>query len=201
MPPIRENGTTRGWRSSCASATRAKPWSGSVKEAESSVAMGGDADTRETMPEMRSRYPRNRLIPILVALVAAATAGTATASRLPSRSESAAIASSVKFFLADWYYAGTSPPAIRVSGIRISSPSPNWALVVVSAPAAHGRPAIQRTELLVWHATGSPNVPDASGRLSRRRWVVVTPRLSMEYSWCGVPPIAVSRDLAVNLGC
>ena len=122
------------------------------------------------------------------------------AARQPTPSEGRAIRSTVEGFVAGWYYATYSPVRVKVSGIRVSTADRDWAMATIAAPAGYGRPALDDV-LLLWHAPGSPELLGPSGRGTGRAWVVVSGRVSMEYSWCGIPPAAVARDLNGNLGC
>lgn len=136
------------------------------------------------------------LLAMLGALVLAHAAG---ASRAPTSSEKTAIARAAQSFFTGWYYGSTSPIRVRVSHVRISTADPNWASASVSGPAAKGRPALAGPgSILLWHAPGGPG--ERAGALTRS-WVVVSPRYTGEYAWCGIAPTRVTVDLGANYGC
>jgi hypothetical protein len=126
-------------------------------------------------------------------------ASVAGASRGPTASEKTAIARSVQGFFSDWYYGSGSTIRVHVGGIRISSADPNWARAAVSGPKVAGRqPPAASAPVLLWHAPGSPHGPSDA---ATRQWVVVSPRYSAEYAWCGIAPPRVTVDLGANYGC
>jgi hypothetical protein len=133
----------------------------------------------------------------LAAVLVLSTAPAAFGSRAPTSEQSTAIGHAVDSFFSGWYYGSSSTVHVHTVRIRIASADGNWASAVVSGPARSGRSA-PSGPLLLWHAPGSPNSP-AGG--PARQWIVVSPRYSAEFAWCGIAPRSVTVDLGADYGC
>jgi hypothetical protein len=131
-------------------------------------------------------------------------AAPALGSRKPTSAELKDITSQVRGFYSDWYYPQGSMDQVHVGSVRISTANPDWAVAHVSGPTSKGRAALSPDHgtVLLWRATGSPNVPGPSGAASRR-WIVAYAGFMAEYAWCGIAPQAVTVDLLHNgnYGC